>query len=140
MSRASVTITIGVPDRCLSPNHKPGTRGAMMKKARLTKSYRYACGINAMGASHNKGPKFIRCVIHATWCGRTRNVLSMDRTNAIGSLKAAEDGLCDAGIILNDKGVEWGKIEFAVDKANPRIILIVEELSDLHAGAGGEGK
>ena len=59
------------------------------------------------------------------WYGATAHCLRLDADNIIGSLKGAVDGLADAGLIADDRGVTWLPPVRAVDKANPRVELIV---------------
>jgi len=53
-----------------------------------------------------------------------------DPGNFMASLKATEDGIADAGIVENDRGLWPERPIFGTDKARPRIeITITEETS-----------
>jgi Holliday junction resolvase RusA-like endonuclease len=48
-----------------------------------------------------------------------------DQDNAVGSIKAAYDGIVDSGLVSDDdyESMKRGMPEFFVDKANPRVML-----------------
>jgi crossover junction endodeoxyribonuclease RusA len=116
-----ITITLPVPHRCLSPNARPHWR----TKARAKKAQRdaaYLLALEAQGTTYRQWPTVL---VDVKWYGRTRTALNMDADNAIATLKGSVDGLQDAGLIVNDNGVRWGDITPGVDKANPRVELVV---------------
>lgn len=120
-----LTITLPLPDKCMSPN----ARTHWWPKQKATAKHRNASYISALVALAEvgeKAPQWKSASFQATWFKRTKHKL--DQTNATGMLKAAEDGLEDAGIVENDSGVEWAPHEFKVDKADPRIELTIRSL------------
>lgn len=131
MSR-SVTITLPLPPRELSPN----ARVHYMAKARAVKKYRRWAATEAqvaMGTFSLKHAYFwTAATVRVRWFTRTRR--RPDADNALASLKAAFDGMADAGLFANDRGLTHKPIVFAVDKANPRVEITVtcaEEESDV---------
>jgi hypothetical protein len=53
-----------------------------------------------------------------------------DEDNAIASLKAAYDGVVDAGLLSDDdhKHMQRERPEFKIDRKHPRVELIIERL------------
>lgn len=115
------TITIPVPGRLLSPNH----HGHWAAISRAKKQYREACRYLTLSAMGTDRPGWERATYTVEWYHHRK--LFPDEDNASASLKAAFDGLQDAGLIANDKGLKRdGQIVFAVDKLNPRVVLRVK--------------
>jgi crossover junction endodeoxyribonuclease RusA len=54
-----------------------------------------------------------------------------DEDNAIASLKAAYDGIVDAGLLPDDdhKHMQRERPEFKIDKRHPRVELTIERLT-----------
>lgn len=128
MGTQSITFEIPIPHKTLSPNARAHWRTTSKhKKHSRTLSYLAALRHSFIVKEPWPGKE---CIVEATWHGRTASCLRMDDTNARGSLKAAEDGITDAGVWDNDKGVRWEPIKFAVDKNNPRVTITVK-----HVGA-----
>jgi hypothetical protein len=126
-----IVITLPLPDRRLSPNNKPGTRGGRMAMSAAAKKARGIAKIIAMAAFRTAGHKqpWTRARATATFYwpdARRRDIL-----NADASLKAYFDGIVDAGVIADDcYGVlSHGETRFAVDKANPRVMIVVEQVT-----------
>ena len=122
------TITIPVPPRILSPNY----RGHWAPISAAKKQYRETCRYLALSAMGTDRPGWERATYTVEWYTPTKR--TPDEDNASASLKAAFDGLQDAGLIANDKGLKRdGPIVFAVDKANPRVVLRVKPRDSAHA-------
>jgi len=51
-----------------------------------------------------------------------------DRDNLLASLKAAFDGLADAGLVADDSGLIHMPVEQYIDRADPRVELVVERV------------
>lgn len=111
----SITITLPLPDKCLSPN----ARVFWAKKARAVKSYRehtkWLCAVEicCLKKPWNKASYTARFYFPDK---RRR-----DADNAIASIKSALDGAADAGLVVNDSGLWPERPEFHVDKTNPRL-------------------
>ena len=120
-----VTFTIAIPDKALSPN----ARVHWAKKAAAAKKARHAArwiAVEAWGrvAPRHDAPKWPAAVLDISAYWKDKRSLR-DDDNLIGSLKPHRDGLADAGLVENDKGLRVGVITQAVDKDNPRIVLTV---------------
>lgn len=121
----TVVITLPIPDPKLSPNGRAHWR----QKSRLVQAHRAEGKLRtwkAMGLA--PFGEWERASILVRWFGRHHNCLRLDQTNIIGSLKPYEDGIVDAGLLKNDRGVCWLPPERAVDKANPRIEMVVTRM------------
>lgn len=121
----SITITVGIPPRILSPNAKGQS---WRRKIRPRQETRYHAHMAALAALDGRdAPKWEKAELRIRWFGRTRNVLRMDRDNAIATLKAAFDGLTDAGIWHDDHAASIAADQptFAVDRDEPRVELEV---------------
>lgn len=122
----SITISLPLPHRYLSPNHKAGTRGANLAKAREVKAYRKLARIltlKAMGVSHDMPWGKVTATAAFHYKVRRRR----DEANSLGSLKAAVDGMVDAGAMVDDDHdhMRWGYTTFAIDKENPRVEVTI---------------
>jgi crossover junction endodeoxyribonuclease RusA len=113
------TITLPIPNRVLSPNARSHWRVVAKAKAALRLHAKCV-------ATVSDPPQWKRARVVVEWFTKTKR--RPDEDNARSSLKAAFDGLQDAGILHNDRGLEHGPMVFAVDKANPRVVLTVTEL------------
>lgn len=116
-----VILTLPIPDRVLSPN----ARAHYHAKARAVKKYRTRAKVEFMAAySAGFRPRAVTANVSAKWFAKTR--MFPDRDNALASLKAAFDGLSDAGLFCTDRNVTHQPIQFDVSKDNPRIELTIE--------------
>jgi crossover junction endodeoxyribonuclease RusA len=123
-----VTIILPLPPKELHPNSRP--HWAM--KARRTKKYRADCGYAALDAMNKEGlerPRWKQAKGIVRFFFRTR--ARRDADNCMAALKAAADGIADAGLIVNDSGLrliaaeDWN----GLDKGNPRAEIELEEVT-----------
>lgn len=114
----SVTITLGLPPRCLQPNERPHWR----KKAKATKSYRRAAYVLALEAAVESAP-WERATIQATFFHKVNR--KRDDINFMDALKPAYDGLVGAGLLVDDDSEHLTTLpcSFQIDKTNPRVEL-----------------
>ncbi len=120
--QSTVTVTLPIPARSLSPNAR--VHWAARSKARA--GQRALAAMRARGAMPGPFPyRWPSASILVRWYGKTAQCLRLDADNIIGSLKGAVDGLADAGLIADDRGVTWLPPVRAVDKANPRVELVI---------------
>jgi Holliday junction resolvase RusA-like endonuclease len=116
----SITITLPLPDRKLSPNARCHWRA----KAPVTKQHRRAAGLKAWETLANQPPphwKLAKMQVKAYF--PTKRFPDFDNFGAM--LKAYRDGLEDAGIIENDKGLRPDCPEFFKDAEKPRVEITI---------------
>jgi len=118
-----ITITLPLPNTHLQPNSRPHWR----TKAAAVKAYRsdakhaaLAAWIEAGGRANEPWPE---ATVTATFFWPTRR--RRDKDNALASLKAALDGLFDAGVIADDEHLTPLPVEFGHDALDPRVELCV---------------
>lgn len=124
MTNESVTIILPLPAKVLQPNSTIGSFGGRMMKAAATKRYRrLAC--EAIEAEGIESAPWSRVVVQAAFFHKTTRL--RDQDNAMGSLKAAYDGIVDSGLVANDDyaHMERGAPTFAIDKEHPRVVLAI---------------
>ncbi len=125
----TITITLPIPKKELSPNG----RTHHMVKARHTKTARTLAQVemhNAMiVAGWSKQPKWLTARVEAVVIRKDRRG-KMDDDNFKASCKAYQDGIADAGLVVNDRGIKWGDVEWTVDKSKePCVVLTFTELT-----------
>lgn len=99
MSERTVVIP-GTPDSGLSPN----ARCHFRVKAKLIHQARYLAKMAALEQHGRVKPLRAPVILHATIAWESRRKF-MDVTNAIASCKSYEDGIVDAGLMPDDRGV-----------------------------------
>lgn len=118
-----MTITLPLPPKQLKPNG----RYHYMAKHRATSQYREWAYLAAQSAiAHNRPFVGIRkptARVTAYW----RTTRKMDGDNLLATMKAAFDGLTDAGIWTDDREVTHLPCVQCKDAANPRIEIEVFE-------------
>lgn len=96
----TVTLTISHPAQALRPN----VRAHRMAKATATRAYRQDARMLAIAAlARRPPPLWKRATVQVIW--RCIRRIHPDPDNIVASLKAAFDGLADAGIVENDRGL-----------------------------------
>lgn len=118
----TITITIPLPPRTLSPNGRSHWR----TKASAVKKYRADAKLAAIHAMNEIGinpPQWDRATAEITVYKRTAHKGDSDNTTA--SLKAAFDGIADAGVIANDSGLVPMPPTVLKDAKNPRVEIKV---------------
>ncbi len=118
----TVTVTIPIPSPALSPNgraHRRALAAARKRQRAATANLTREALPTLTGYCWPTADLLVR------WYGATANCLRLDSDNIFGYLKGAIDGLRDGGLIKDDRGVTWLPPVRAVDKANPRVELVV---------------
>lgn len=117
-----ITIVLPHPPAPLRPNARCHWRS----KAQAVKAYRKLAQMRALEAlAMRNPPMWERASVVVVW--RSTTARHPDPDNIIASLKASFDGLADAGIIENDKGL-WPERPIIETKAHwPEVVLQVEE-------------
>lgn len=123
----SITVTIPLPHKATHPN----SRTCWQAKAKHAKTQRVAAHLAAKAVIPGPLPMWPRVRIKATfyrWFGKTKS----DPDNLIAWLKSSIDGLQDAGIVSNDRGVVWDTPEEVLGKAagsrSDRVEILIEAL------------
>ena len=114
-------VILPLPFCELSPN----ARVCWQAKSRMTKRYRkiaWAEGLSVIG--RRSAPRWKTAIVQATFYLTTSH--KRDRDNLIASLKAALDGLADAGIVANDRGFIPLPPLQAKDASHPRVELEIQ--------------
>jgi crossover junction endodeoxyribonuclease RusA len=115
----SLTFTLRMPPRELSPN----ARAHWRVKAAATKSYRLAGYLAGCRVLASERPGWVEAVAQVTfWLPDRRR---RDRDNLAASLKAAFDGLVDAGILADDAGLHHAPLRLEVDARWPRVEITI---------------
>lgn len=112
------TIRLSLPAHPCNPN----SRAHWAVKARAVKALRTEAYLVAATTRN----QFSHPLISATFYHAAKRV--RDRDNAIASLKGAIDGLVDGAVFANDALVQWGAIEFCIDKDDPHVVLLIKEM------------
>jgi crossover junction endodeoxyribonuclease RusA len=116
----SITITLPLPVHKLSPN----ARVHWAEKAKLVRASRKVAHLAALEALNlRRPPGWLKAKMNVTAYFKQNR--SRDADNFMASLKSACDGIADAGIIANDKGLWPERPVFAKDAANPRIEITI---------------
>ncbi len=115
-----LTISLPLPPAAVKPN----ARVHWARKAKATKAYRaQACYAARLAAP--VPPRWAKARMEARAYFKTARF--PDPGNFMASLKAAEDGLQDAGIIRDDKGLWPERPQFFKDAAHPRVEITITE-------------
>lgn len=117
-----LVITLPIPPRTLNPNG----RGHWAKKSRVAKTYRDAgrnAAIDAMNRAKMRKPFASAKVTPVFYFKDARR---RDKDNFLASAKSLLDGVADAGVVKDDSQFTYLPVEFKVDKADPRLELIIE--------------
>jgi Holliday junction resolvase RusA-like endonuclease len=121
-AKTFVIISLPHPHKDLKPNGGTAHRFA---KARAAKAAKKATAWACMNQYPRFAPgwKDVTVEIHAYY---TTN-RGRDADNLISSCKAILDGICQAGIIANDKGVVWLPVVWLIDKHAPRLEFMIRK-------------
>lgn len=119
----SVSITLPIPPTCLNPN----TTGHWSKKSAARAAQRAAAFNYTTCQFRGPGPKWARARVTLRWFAKDEPRIP-DFDNAVASIKGALDGMTDAGVLVNDRGIEGIEVWRVVDKANPRVEVIVHRV------------
>lgn len=123
----TITIILPLPPKVLQPNHTVGSRGGRFAKAAATKKYRRMACEAAQSACVETGPwELAEASVRFFHATKRRR----DEDNAMGCLKAAYDGIVDAGIVVDDDSTHLRREMpvFAIDPLHPRVEITVTRL------------
>jgi Holliday junction resolvase RusA-like endonuclease len=127
VSAETLTIVLPLPSGHLSPNRPPGSFGGRMRKARLTKRYLELARRAAEESGIESGPWPLTKVQTTYYHRQDRR---RDSDNYMAMLKAAFDGVRDAGIIEDDdhRHLRREEPQFRIDKRSARVELTFTRL------------
>lgn len=132
MSEA-VTIILPLPVRCLEPNSTIGSLGGRFMKAAAIKKLRRLTREAIEGEQVETMP-WPKVIVQVGFFHETKR--RRDQDNAMGSLKAAYDGIVDSGLVADDdyEHMERGVPTFKIDTESPRVEITItrQEESDAH--------
>ncbi len=114
MPRDRYTVSLPIPSRKLSPNG----RLHHYARAQANKNARYWGKMATLAAmsptTNNSRPMWQEAEVTIRVVKpNKRNI--MDDQNLIAACKAYIDGICDAGLMANDKGLRWGPVTWDVE-------------------------
>jgi Holliday junction resolvase RusA-like endonuclease len=116
-------VTLSLP-----PQHcKPNVRSHWRAKAKAVAEYRSEARDAAMAAAYEW--QLMEPITEAvvTVCAFWPTVRRMDADNLLASMKAAFDGITDAGVWADDRDVTFMPCRQAKDAENPRVEIVVEK-------------
>jgi len=122
----SLVIILPLPGGLLSPNNTVGSIGGRFAKAGTIKKYRRLAR-EAVDAERIETAPWSRVTIEAKFYFKHNR--RRDPDNAIGSLKAAYDGIVDSGLVADDDYRHMVRLPpiFMVDHKHPRVELAIEK-------------
>jgi crossover junction endodeoxyribonuclease RusA len=120
----SITITIPIPHRALSPN----ARTHWATKAKKVKAARGVAWWYAKVDADWTPTHWTNAISTVVWYAKTAT--HPDPDNALAMLKPYFDGLADAGVLANDRNLAHNPIRFEKDRANPRVELTISMIEE----------
>ena len=127
MISEQVTIILPLPGGILSPNCTVGSIGGRFMKAAAIKKYRRLAEKAVVSECIDTSP-WRAVTVQATFFFKDRR--RRDPDNALGSLKAAYDGIVDSGLVADDDWDRMKRMEpvLAFDHNHPRVELTITRL------------
>ena len=124
MTPESVIIILPIPPRVLSPNCAVATvRGRFAKAAAAKKQRRQAK--KAIREERIETAPWREVSVRSEFFHATRR--RRDQDNALITLKAAHDGIVDAGLVPDDTLEYMERIlpVFSIDREHPRVVMTI---------------
>ena len=127
MEDERIVIILPLPNKALSPNWTVGSIGGRMMKAAAVKKYRHLVRDRIEQETIESLP-WGKVLVSAAFFYATKR--RRDPDNAMGSLKAAYDGIVDAGVVVDDDFEHMSRAEPSIcfDASCPMVILTIERL------------
>lgn len=127
----SITIELPIPAKCLHKNNPWTHWGTVSTAKKKARSLARILASSELARQKKAAPKWVRATLRAEWyfrpAKRGKALREHDDDGLTGWLVAYRDGLEDAGIVANDSGIVTLPHTVGVDKANPRVVLTVEQ-------------
>lgn len=120
-----ILVTLPLPPRALSPNGRAHWATVRKHKAAQKKSAWTQAFLAIRAYYGSLAPRWDRARVRTTYYVRDKRGMKRDADNALASLKAAFDGIAEAGVVENDRVFEYAPVEFAIDRDDPRVDIIV---------------
>ena len=127
----SITITIPIPHRSLSPN----SRVHWARKAKHVKTARAIARLLSFTPQlkhETNALLWTNAISTVVWYAKTAT--HPDPDNALAMLKPYFDGMADAGVLANDRNLAHNPIRFEKDRANPRVQITITRVGGEEAG------
>jgi Holliday junction resolvase RusA-like endonuclease len=122
----SLVIVLPLPPKSLHTN----ARVHFMAKSKATKAYRLEAAITA--GQYKSKPRWENAHVHIVYFFKDER--RRDKDNLLAWLKAAMDGIADAGIVSNDSGFVYMPVLVTKDPKRPRveieIVKVIEPSGD----------
>ena len=130
MTDGPITIRVGVPHPHLSPNFKARHWAVKGTKRKAQRHDARWCCVETMARvwPRHDAPKWTAARIDVRGYIARKRGNGWDRDNFVGALKGAVDGFKDAGLLLDDNGVQWGTVDIVYGESDPRVELVVTRI------------
>jgi len=116
------TVVLPLPPMALRPNGRPGK----WDKIKAVAQAREMAAYTTAQALKSKRPGWTGANVFLTVYLTSRR--GSDTGNWIASCKAHEDGIADAGLVMNDSGNVWQPVAVEADRTCPRIELTFQRI------------
>lgn len=118
-----LTITLPLPPRACWQNH----RGHWSKGSKARQQQRFTARVRALEVMNRAEPRWEKATVRFEfyWPDARRR----DPLNAMAAMKAAVDGLVDAGVLADDDQLMPETPAFEVDKKNPRVVVVIRPVA-----------
>lgn len=115
----TIVLLLPLPSKALSPNARVHW-GALARAKRIYRSTAWALALEYTAC---RRPRHARATVQATFYHRTAR--RRDGDNLLASLKAAFDGIAEAGIVANDSGMTHLPVIQKIDARRPRVEIVI---------------
>lgn len=117
---SAITIRLAWPPRQLSPNFRPKHWSEVSNAKR---EYRFACKVDALNAKDCRTAYPFYGPVDGIAVFTTTTKTQPDTDNLLAWIKAAIDGIADAGILVNDKDIaSW---QVSVERGVKREVVVI---------------
>ena len=120
----SVTIILPHPPAAVRPN----ARVHWARKAQAVKAYRTQSKVYTMQQLAGQKPMWKKARVLITW--EAIHSMAPDPDNIVASMKAAFDGMQDAGVVVNDRGIWPERPVIVKNRPWPQVVLTITEETD----------
>ena len=123
-TQRTLTITVGLPHKALSPNARAHWRTVAKHKKAAKEIANFESRLYFSG---REGFSVCPCWTHARTSIKwyTKTIRHPDPDNALASLKATFDGIRQSGLLADDNNLSHDAIKFEKDAKNPRVEITI---------------